>query len=393
MNLKLNKKRIVVIVISIIIVLFIILGVIFNYQFNKKKSINKSVIFNEDRTLEAGEILDISKYIKEVIGGELVTDEIQIDTTKVGTLELKVKVKDANNEVEEFPLYIDIVDTTKPEITCKDIIEINQGEQIDLLQDVTSKDSIDGELEVKVDGEYDINVPGEYKLKYVSQDKSGNIQEKEFTLKIIAKEITDNNSNSDNNKTNTVEKTNTDNTNNNNNSNTNNNNTNSKQVEKSDNSSNSTTNKNVTTTNRGSTTTGNKTVSSNNKTESSSNKKQPAKELADTGSFSQSDAKSMVAMINNARKEAGSGDLVWDSNLESLAKTRAKELVNSFSHNRPSGAKAENIAYGISSTSTLFSKWMGSSTHKKNMMRASYTKVGIAKYVNNGICYWVLLAA
>ena len=164
---------------------------------------------------------------------------MQIDTTKVGTFEFKIKIKDVNNEVEEFPLYIDIVDTTKPEITCKDIVEVNQGEQVDLLQDVTSKDSIDGELEVKVDGEYDLNVPGEYKLKYVSQDKSGNVQEKEFTLKIIAKEVVNNNT--DNNKTDTIEKTNTSNAS----SNNTNNSTNSKQVVTSDNNSNSTINKNV----------------------------------------------------------------------------------------------------------------------------------------------------
>lgn len=378
MKLKLNKKRIVVIIISIIIVLFIILGVIFNYQFNKKKSINKYVTFNDDRTLEAGEVLDISKYIKEVIGGELITEEMQVDTTKVGTLELKVKVKDANNEIEEFPLYVDIVDTTKPEITSKDIIEINQGEEVNLLQDVSSKDSIDGDLEVKVDGQYDLNVPGEYKLKYISQDKSGNIQEKECTLKVIARKEENNNASTSTNKTDTVTESRNSDVNNSDNKN-------SKQT--TDSNNNSITNKNVsTTTSRGST-------NSDDKSSNTNNTEQNTKNSDNIGSFSQSEAKSMVSMINNARKEAGSGELVWDSNLESLAKTRAKELVNSFSHNRPSGAKAENIAYGISSASTLFSKWMGSSTHQKNMMRASYTKVGIAKYVNNGICYWVLLTA
>lgn len=378
MKLKLNKKRIVVIIISIIIVLFIILGVIFNYQFNKKKSIDKYVTFNDDRTLEAGEVLDISKYIKEVIGGELITEEMQVDTTKVGTLELKVKVKDANNEIEEFPLYVDIVDTTKPEITSKDIIEINQGEEVNLLQDVSSKDSIDGDLEVKVDGQYDLNVPGEYKLKYISQDKSGNIQEKECTLKVIARKEENNNASTSTNKTDTVTESRNSDVNNSDNKN-------SKQT--TDSNNNSITNKNVsTTTSRGST-------NSDDKSSNTNNTEQNTKNLDNIGSFSQSEAKSMVSMINNARKEAGSGELVWDSNLESLAKTRAKELVNSFSHNRPSGAKAENIAYGISSASTLFSKWMGSSTHQKNMMRASYTKVGIAKYVNNGICYWVLLTA
>ncbi len=385
MKLKLNKKKIVVIIISTIIVLFIMLGVIFNYQFNKKKSINKYVTFNDDRTLEAGEVFDISKYIKEVIGGELVTEEMQVDTTKVGTLELKVKVKDANNEIEEFPLYIDIVDTTKPEITSKDIIEVNQGEEVNLLQDVTSKDSIDGDLEVKVDGQYDLNVPGEYKLKYVSQDKSGNIQEKEFTLKVVAREVENNTTNTNANKTETVTKSSESNVNSSNN-------TNSKQTTSSNNNS-STTNNVGTSTSRGSTNSNDKNVSSNDKSSNSNNTEQNTNNSDDTGSFSQSEAKSMVSMINNARKEAGSGELVWDSNLESLAKARAKELVNSFSHNRPSAAKAENIAYGISSASTLFSKWMGSSTHQKNMMRASYTKVGIAKYVNNGICYWVLLAA
>lgn len=90
-----------------------------------------------------------------------------------------------------------------------------------------------------------------------------------------------------------------------------------------------------------------------------------------------------------------------DVNLEKIAKIRAKEISTKFSHTRPNGkrglklitgnkAKGENLARGnnityISATEMLYN----SKSHRANMLRKEFTKVGIAAYKRNGITYYV----
>lgn len=104
--------------------------------------------------------------------------------------------------------------------------------------------------------------------------------------------------------------------------------------------------------------------------------------------------------LNNYRTAAKVRTLTKDTALENIAKTRAKELVTSFSHTRPNGQsglslipgniyKGENIAKGQTTTAQVSTAWYNSAGHKANMLKANYTKVGIAGYEYNGTMYWV----
>lgn len=104
--------------------------------------------------------------------------------------------------------------------------------------------------------------------------------------------------------------------------------------------------------------------------------------------------------VNTYRKQAKVGAVKKDAVLENIAKIRAKEIVQSFSHTRPNGQsglslitgniyKGENIAKGQTSCAAAMTSWFNSSGHKANMLKSNYTKVGTAGYKYNGVIYWV----
>ena len=95
-----------------------------------------------------------------------------------------------------------------------------------------------------------------------------------------------------------------------------------------------------------------------------------------------------------------------DTKLEEAAKTRAKELVQKFSHTRPDGTRCftaypseltsagENIAYGYPTTGSVTEAWKETNDdyagqgHRRNMLRPTFSQVGIAGYMYHGRMYW-----
>lgn len=59
------------------------------------------------------------------------------------------------------------------------------------------------------------------------------------------------------------------------------------------------------------------------------------------------------------------------------------------------GAAAENIAYGGFGTGELFTRWMNSPPHRRNMLNPTYTRYGLAsaKEPNGDRRYWALVLA
>ncbi len=100
--------------------------------------------------------------------------------------------------------------------------------------------------------------------------------------------------------------------------------------------------------------------------------------------------------------------LVRDIVLEEVAKIRAKELLQNFSHTRPNGLdcfsvypdefymKGENIAYGTNlSGENATELWKednytySGQGHRRNMLNLDFNTVGIAGFEYEGIIYWV----
>lgn len=132
--------------------------------------------------------------------------------------------------------------------------------------------------------------------------------------------------------------------------------------------------------------------------------------------FNQSEARSMLPMINNFRagnwwiwngdgtKYYGKGlpALKYDYNLEKIAMVRAAELAIRTDHLRPNdsyvfeidGVFGENIAWGQTSAKQVYTQWLEENAkslsgqgHRYNML--SHVCIGIGHAIYNGKHYWV----
>ncbi len=114
-------------------------------------------------------------------------------------------------------------------------------------------------------------------------------------------------------------------------------------------------------------------------------------------------AEQVTALVNAERAKAGLPALTLNRELSANATVRAREIINSFSHTRPNGnsfssaitlsyrTAGENIAYGYSSAESVMNGWMNSAGHKANILKSSYTQIGVGVVENRGTLYWVQL--
>lgn len=116
-------------------------------------------------------------------------------------------------------------------------------------------------------------------------------------------------------------------------------------------------------------------------------------------------AKEVIEFTNKERKKVGASLLKIDDDLMKAAQTRAKELVENYSHTRPNGdpstdmvvnagySKAgENAARYQTSAQNVVTAWMNSRGHKANLLRSSFTHIGVGCYQTpDGTLYWVQL--
>lgn len=111
-------------------------------------------------------------------------------------------------------------------------------------------------------------------------------------------------------------------------------------------------------------------------------------------------AAQVVDEVNAERAKYGLPPVTVSAELTEAARVRAQELTESFSHTRPDGSSwstvssaafAENIARGHNSASRVMAAWLTSSGHRRNILRGSYTAIGVAALQVNGVTHWVQL--
>ena len=135
---------------------------------------------------------------------------------------------------------------------------------------------------------------------------------------------------------------------------------------------------------------------------------QPTKPVAEVvkpqdSAFNAAYEAEVVRLVNAERAKYGLAALTQDDGAQNVAHVRAKEIVQSFSHTRPDGrscftaasdlgvtyrSAGENIAYGYATPAQVVNGWMNSEGHRKNILSASYTKIGVGSYSANGVMYW-----
>ena len=148
-------------------------------------------------------------------------------------------------------------------------------------------------------------------------------------------------------------------------------------------------------------------------------------EVSYTVTFKQTEARSMIDMINAFRTGSEAWywneddetktwltdlePLAYDYDLEQVAMQRAAECAIHFSHTRPNnercftaysmvnayiGTKGENIAAGYGSASSVFNAWRedydpySGQGHRRNMLHPNFNCIGIGHVVYQGTHYW-----
>jgi uncharacterized protein YkwD len=116
-----------------------------------------------------------------------------------------------------------------------------------------------------------------------------------------------------------------------------------------------------------------------------------------------------TAYLRQIRASSGLTPLAADSRLEQAALQQAaymarsgrmshttgwgKDFAARMSDNGIRGAAAENIAYGNMDLQRLFSMWMNSSGHRRNMLDPRFSRFGLAYagQAEGGQTYWALV--
>ncbi|WP_022778625.1 CAP domain-containing protein [Butyrivibrio sp. AE3009] len=111
----------------------------------------------------------------------------------------------------------------------------------------------------------------------------------------------------------------------------------------------------------------------------------------------------VLAYMNAERSAAGLPGFTVDDTLSDIAAVRAVECSTRFSHIRPNGmawytvsksTNGENLAHAVNANQqkpeNVVLAWMLSPTHKANVLRETFSAVGIAYYYSdNGETYIV----
>ncbi len=106
----------------------------------------------------------------------------------------------------------------------------------------------------------------------------------------------------------------------------------------------------------------------------------------------------VLSLVNQERVRNGLEKLSWGYTCSEAAETRAKELVQLYSHTRPDGrpwstacdspdnnqvyVEGENLVVGSSAVSpeTAVAAWMNSEAHRANILNPSFTKMAVGFY-------------
>ena len=115
-------------------------------------------------------------------------------------------------------------------------------------------------------------------------------------------------------------------------------------------------------------------------------------------------AKSLLALVNQARAENGLSALSLNDSLSAVAQKKAEDMKNNnyFSHTSPTygspfdmiknagisyRSAGENIAMGQKTAEAVFNAWMNSSGHRANILSSKFTQMGIG-VTDGSTRYW-----
>lgn len=181
---------------KLLIVMFIFL--LCGCSYDEYKMPKDAYIETEEKTFD---VYDTYAKVRDVIkdtNTEILNKKEKINTEKLGenTLTIKYKYKH-KKRIYKYDVTYKVEDKVVPIfLSASSTRTIYKGEETNFCEKISYIDNYDNKVTCKIDGEYDINTPGTYNLKYILEDSSNNIAEKDLTVYVIEKVNTNNKTNS-----------------------------------------------------------------------------------------------------------------------------------------------------------------------------------------------------
>lgn len=148
------------------------------------------VILVNDFIVEFNSNVKASDFIY-YLDGKLINDEV-INTTKVGTREVKYYYKNSYGWYKTGTFNIEVVDKDKPIIMVGSSFTVKKGYDKRLEGVILCADEVDDNVSCVIEGDYDFNKVGNYNIKMIATDFSGNQESVNFILKVVSDDSSNN---------------------------------------------------------------------------------------------------------------------------------------------------------------------------------------------------------
>ena len=180
---KINKKKIVLMIILtigiILILVGIILGIIKLVERYRIAHATVLVVLKENLDVEVYKEAEVKDFITK-LNGELITN-YKVDTSELGKKEISFEYINDENIKIPYTIEINVVDKTPPQISTYNNVYVYTDE-VNFVDDLFCGDNYDDEPKCYIEGEYDINTPNTYNVTLVGEDSSGNKNMKNMNL-------------------------------------------------------------------------------------------------------------------------------------------------------------------------------------------------------------------
>ena len=170
-----NKKKIIIIIITSVILVGILTLTIFVVLNNNPKELTTKDINMEEYEVEVYK--DV--YLKDVVNKNI-KDNIKIDTSKLGKTTYEYE-----DDKEKGRVSINVVDKTPPMTMLGDTYYHLKGTNFTILEDTVCADNYDDNPKCSVDCDLNTNELGTYDAVYKIEDSSGNKFQKDFKVQVV----------------------------------------------------------------------------------------------------------------------------------------------------------------------------------------------------------------
>lgn len=181
-----NKKVIIGLIVFFLVICLGIGGYIAYQKYLELERIRNAkveITYKDDLTLAwNSKDIKVSSFIESINGN--IVDDFQIDSLKLGKQTIKYEfINDENIKLKQ-EFTIEVVDKTPPLIWLGKSRSMAVGSKDTLVSDILCGDNLDSNPKCYIEGDYDLNTVGNYPLVFKAEDKYGNINTQEFTLKV-----------------------------------------------------------------------------------------------------------------------------------------------------------------------------------------------------------------